>query len=49
MNVDTGNQLDKLCKTLQQEGRFVGVELLENGVRCRARDVESEAWYLLLA
>ena len=48
MNVDTGNQLDKLCRTLQEEGRFDAVELLENGVRCRARDVESEASYSLL-
>lgn len=48
MTVDIGDQLDRLSRTLQQEGRFDAVELLDNGVRCRARDVESEAWYSLL-
>ena len=36
---------DSIVDRLRDSGRFASVELVDDGIRCRARDVESEAHY----
>ena len=43
----TDLQFDSIVNDLQRSGRFASVEATDAAVRCRARDVESEAFYVL--
>ncbi|MCH2161129.1 MAG: hypothetical protein MK085_04565 [Phycisphaerales bacterium] len=40
-------QFDNLPARLEATDRFASVELIDNTVRCQARDVESPAFYIL--
>ena len=39
--------LESLREFATASGRFANVELVNGTLRCRARDIESEAWYLV--
>ena len=39
--------LESLRERATASGRFANVELVHDALRCRVRDIESEAWYLV--
>ena len=39
--------LESLRERATTSGRFANIELVHDVLRCRARDIESEAWYLV--